>query len=41
MNHALPYIEDDDNNISLVRALLKRRPQIKLQVGRCLLPGGG
>ena len=32
MNHALLYIEDDDNNISLVRALLKRRPQIELQV---------
>jgi CheY-like chemotaxis protein len=32
MNHALLYIEDDDNNISLVRALLKRRPQIDLQV---------
>jgi CheY-like chemotaxis protein len=30
MNHALLYIEDDDNNISLVRALLKRRPQIEL-----------
>jgi CheY-like chemotaxis protein len=30
MNHALLYIEDDDN--SLVRALLKRRPQIDLQV---------
>jgi CheY-like chemotaxis protein len=32
MNHALLYIEDDDNNISLVKALLKRRPQIELQV---------
>ena len=32
MNHALLYIEDDDNNISLVQALLKRRPQIELQV---------
>jgi CheY-like chemotaxis protein len=32
VNHALLYIEDDDNNISLVRALLKRRPQIELQV---------
>jgi CheY-like chemotaxis protein len=32
MNHALLYIEDDDNNITLVRALLKRRPQIDLQV---------
>jgi CheY-like chemotaxis protein len=32
VNHALLYIEDDDNNISLVEALLKRRPKIKLQV---------
>jgi CheY-like chemotaxis protein len=32
VNHALLYIEDDDNNISLVRALLKRRPRIELQV---------
>jgi CheY-like chemotaxis protein len=32
MNHAMLYIEDDDNNISLVQALLKRRPQIELQV---------
>ena len=32
MNHVLLYIEDDDNNISLVEALLKRRPQIELQV---------
>jgi CheY-like chemotaxis protein len=32
VNHALLYIEDDDNNISLVQALLKRRPQIELQV---------
>jgi CheY-like chemotaxis protein len=32
MNHALLYIEDDDNNISLVQALLKRRPQIELLV---------
>jgi CheY-like chemotaxis protein len=32
MNHALLYIEDDDNNISLVKALLKRRPEIELQV---------
>jgi CheY-like chemotaxis protein len=32
VNHALLYIEDDDNNISLVKALLKRRPQIELQV---------
>jgi CheY-like chemotaxis protein len=32
MNHALLYIEDDDNNISLVKALLKRRPQVELLV---------
>ena len=32
MNHALLYIEDDDNNICLVQALLKRRPQIELLV---------
>lgn len=32
MNHALLYIEDDENNISLVEALLKRRPQIELHV---------
>jgi CheY-like chemotaxis protein len=32
MNHVMLYIEDDDNNISLVRALLKRRPQIELLV---------
>ena len=32
MNHGMLYIEDDDNNISLVKALLKRRPQIELQV---------
>jgi len=32
MNHALLYIEDDDNNISLVKALLKRRPLIELLV---------
>ncbi len=32
MNHALLYIEDDDNNISLVQALLKRRPHIDLHV---------
>src|ERR1700733_15102996 len=31
MNHAMLYIEDDDDNIILVRALLKRRPQIELQ----------
>jgi CheY-like chemotaxis protein len=32
VNHVMLYIEDDDNNISLVKALLKRRPQIELQV---------
>jgi CheY-like chemotaxis protein len=32
MNHALLYIEDDENNISLVQALLKRRPHIQLHV---------
>jgi len=32
VNHALLYIEDDENNISLVEALLKRRPQIELHV---------
>jgi CheY-like chemotaxis protein len=32
VNHALLYIEDDENNISLVQALLKRRPQIELHV---------
>jgi CheY-like chemotaxis protein len=32
MNHVMVYIEDDDNNISLVQALLKRRPQIELHV---------
>ena len=32
VNHALLYIEDDDNNISLVEALLKRRPHIELRV---------
>ena len=32
VNHAMLYIEDDDNNISLVEALLRRRPHIELQV---------
>ena len=32
MNHTVLYIENDDNNISLVAALVKRRPQIELQV---------
>jgi CheY-like chemotaxis protein len=32
MSHALLYIEDDDSNIALVEALLRRRPQIALHV---------
>jgi CheY-like chemotaxis protein len=32
VNHAMLYIEDNENNISLVEALLKRRPQIELHV---------
>ena len=32
VNRVMLYIEDDDNNISLVEALLKRRPKIRLQV---------
>ena len=32
MNHAMLYIEDNESNISLVQALLKRRPQIELHV---------
>jgi CheY-like chemotaxis protein len=32
VNHVMLYIEDDDNNISLAQALLKRRPQIELLV---------
>jgi CheY-like chemotaxis protein len=32
MNHALLYIEDQENNISLVEAMLRRRPQIELHV---------
>jgi CheY-like chemotaxis protein len=32
VNHTLLYIEDDENNISLVQALLKRRPNIDLHV---------
>ena len=32
VNRVMLYIEDDDNNISLVQALLKRRPQIELLV---------
>jgi CheY-like chemotaxis protein len=32
VNHDLLYIEDNESNISLVEALLKRRPQIELHV---------
>jgi len=32
MSHALLYIEDDEKNIALVEAMLRRRPQIELQV---------
>ena len=32
MNQAILYIEDDANNIALVKALLRRRPHIELQV---------
>jgi len=32
VNHAMLYIEDNENNIFLVEALLKRRPQIELHV---------
>ena len=32
MNHAVLYIEDDENNIALVKALLRRRPHIELYV---------
>jgi CheY-like chemotaxis protein len=32
MNNALLYIEDQENNISLVKAMLRRRPQIELHV---------
>jgi CheY-like chemotaxis protein len=32
VNHAMLYIEDDPNNISLVEALIRRRPQIELHV---------
>ncbi len=32
MNHAMLYIEDNQNNISLVEALLRRRPKIELHV---------
>jgi len=32
MNHALLYIEDDEQNIALIEAVLKRRPQVELHV---------
>jgi CheY-like chemotaxis protein len=32
VSHALLYIEDDEGNIQLVRAMLRRRPQIELHV---------
>jgi CheY-like chemotaxis protein len=32
MKHAMLYIEDNENNISLVEALLRRRPQIELHI---------
>jgi CheY-like chemotaxis protein len=32
VNHALLYIEDNENNICLVEALLRRRPHIELHV---------
>ena len=32
VNHAILYIEDNEDNISLVEALLKRRPQIELHI---------
>ena len=32
MSNALLYIEDQENNISLVEAMLRRRPQIELHV---------
>ena len=32
MNHAMLYIEDNESNISLVEALLKRRPHIELHI---------
>jgi CheY-like chemotaxis protein len=31
-NHALLYIEDDEQNIALVEAVLRRRPQVELHV---------
>lgn len=32
MNHALLYIEDDEQNVALVEAVLRRRPQVELHV---------
>ncbi len=32
VNHAMLYIEDNENNIFLVEALLRRRPHIELHV---------
>src|ERR1700733_9938665 len=32
MNHALLYIEDDEQNIALIEAVLRMRPQVKLHV---------
>jgi CheY-like chemotaxis protein len=32
VNHAMLYIEDNESNISLVEALLKRRPKIELHI---------
>jgi CheY-like chemotaxis protein len=32
MNHTLLYIEDNESNISLIEALIRRRPQIELHV---------
>jgi CheY-like chemotaxis protein len=32
MNHALLYIEDDEQNIALIEAVLRRRPQVELHV---------
>jgi CheY-like chemotaxis protein len=34
VNHAMVYIEDDENNIYLVESLIKRRPHIELHVAR-------
>jgi CheY-like chemotaxis protein len=32
MNHALLYIEDDEQNVALIEAVLRRRPQVELHV---------